>query len=571
MLAPMTLAEILNSTSAPAGQSAERAVEKVVDKTGAAALTIPKGSVAVPGTDLYVSEYWLKIPNVQWGLTAAATLVLILLTGFLLARMFRTLLEKRQLVGPLRWATMAIAVYMALIALHPKLMIDAGDLVTLIVHKIFVGVMCVVAVRLLDRLAIVPLMTRGGKVAVSRFVHQIVIIVISLFMMMGYASWAFHIDVTSLLAGSAVISIVLGLALQETLGNFFSGMVMQASSPFQIGDWIEVGGVEGRVVDMTWRTVTLHTLQDNYVLIPNGVVAKEHIVNYHAPSRATARSIQVGLEYSVAPNDARRVLKAAATDSDGVLKEPEPVVVLADYADSAIVYKVVFWIDNPARHGAVENAVRVNAWYRLKQAGFNIPFPMRTVESVDLHQKLQAEREASRAARCAAIRKIPLFAQLRDEQVGKLAADAHELTLAAGQLIFRQHDAGDSLFVLVAGSATTCVTAADGREIEVGILEAGNHFGEFSALTGQPRPISVRARSDVAAIEITRDHLKELFASDPDLMQHMSAIVAQRQAERDQRLQSLGATTPTDQPPLHPHTVLNKMKGLFSVLQPKPR
>src|SRR4029079_17104131 len=131
------------------------------------------------------------------------------------------------------------------------------------------------------------------------------------FLIAGYLHWAFDVDVSSLLAGSAVISIVLGLALQETLGNFFSGMVLQASVPFEPGDWIVIGegstAVEGRVVEMTWRAVTLLAGDNNNVLIPNSQVARSKITNYHTPTRETARSVSVGLEYSLPPHEARRV------------------------------------------------------------------------------------------------------------------------------------------------------------------------------------------------------------------------------------------------------------------------
>src|SRR6185503_4525029 len=105
-------------------------------------------------------------------------------------------------------------------------------------------------------------------------------IVLASFALLIFGSIAFGWDINAFLAGSAVVSIVLGLALQESLGNFFSGLVMQASPPFAIGDWIICGAHEGRVVDMTWRAVTIHTNEDNFILIPNATVAKAEIVNY---------------------------------------------------------------------------------------------------------------------------------------------------------------------------------------------------------------------------------------------------------------------------------------------------
>ena len=106
-------------------------------------------------------------------------------------------------------------------------------------------------------LLIVPMLTRRGTVRMPRFFHQIVNIVLALFAILIFGSVAFGWDIDRFLAGSAVASIVLGLALQESLGNFFSGLVMQAAPPFALGDWIICGDHEGRVVDMTWRALVM--------------------------------------------------------------------------------------------------------------------------------------------------------------------------------------------------------------------------------------------------------------------------------------------------------------------------
>jgi len=155
---------------------------------------------------------WLRIYSLQTGLTALATLVLILLLGYILTRIFRPLLDKYQLLRPVRWGTLAVALYASLLVLHSVRMLDPHDILALIIHKLFVAIMLVVALRFLDRLVVIPLLTRGGRVTLTRFVHQITLAILCLFIAAGYMHWAFDVDVSSLLAGSAVISIVLGLA-----------------------------------------------------------------------------------------------------------------------------------------------------------------------------------------------------------------------------------------------------------------------------------------------------------------------------------------------------------------------
>lgn len=570
------MAEVIGQATVPVEAVASAPATRAVRVAGGGAATQGAATqgAATQGTarvwelsgGYHVGQGWLSIYSLKNGVSGATTLGGMMIAAWVLMRIFRGVLARYRLTRAVRNGAMALIVYTTVFALHPYLMVDPKDLAALVLNKLFVATMLLVAVRLVDRLLIVPLLTRGGKVVLSKFIHQIVVVVFSVFVIAGYCSWAFGVDISSFLAGSAVISIVLGLALQETLGNFFSGMVLQASLPFQPGDWIQLGEVEGRVVEMTWRAVTLHTNDDNYVLIPNGTVAKDKIINFHAPSTATARTVVVGLEYDLAPNEARRVLMEAVKDTEGVLEKPEPQVLLESYGDSSINYKVKFWIDVPQRHRWIENAVRVNAWYRLKRAGYGIPFPMRTVEMVDLDKKQEKQRQREEGKRTAAVAKNPLFAGLSAEQREQLAREAHDCTLAAGQTVYRQGDAGDSLFLLLEGEVDVFAHTEDGRQVDVGDIVAGSFFGELSAMTGAPRPRTIRAKTDVSAIEITREHLQQLFASDPGLMERISTVIAQREAEQLEQLRKLGEKSATSGQGTGQHSVLDRMKRMFGML-----
>jgi small-conductance mechanosensitive channel/CRP-like cAMP-binding protein len=531
-----------------------------------------KGDVFPVGNYYYIDIHrWMSFYSWSRALSAGATFVAILLAGLVLARIFRGFLLRNKLRRPFAWGFITLAFYFTLISLHTKLMVDSQDLFAVIIHKLFVAISLIVFVRFIDRLLIVPLLTRGGKVALSRFIHQIVVVILSFFVAAGYLHWAFDVDVSSVLAGSAVVSIVLGLALQETLGNFFSGMVLQASVPFQPGDWIQIGEIEGRVVEMTWRAVTLQTASNNHVLIPNSAVAKDKIINYHTPTPATAFGISVGVDYNVAPNEVRRVLVAAAAETPGVLADPAPSAAVASFDDSAITYRVGFWINDPQTHGGVEQAVRTSVWYRLKQAGYNIPYPTRTVELVDMEKHSQRQHETGAALRLSAIGAAPLFARLTDDQKQRLAREASDLTFAAGQTLYRQSTPGTSAFVLLEGVLDVFMTASDGKEYDVDDIVAVSLFGELSAMTDQNRGETIRAQTDVRVMEVTREHVRSLLAESPQLAAPMAEVVAQRHAEWQGKLQQITAAAHS------PHVgqgdsasgVLDRMRRLFSGLHHK--
>jgi small-conductance mechanosensitive channel/CRP-like cAMP-binding protein len=441
---------------------------------------------------------------------------------------------------------------------------DPQDPIARWIHRIFAAAMVFVLLRVVDRIVVVPLLTRGGRMAIPRLFHQIVNILLAIFAILIFGSNVFGWDISGFLAGSAVVSIVLGLALQETLGNFFSGLVMQASPPFAIGDWIVCGAYEGRVVDMTWRAVTIHTNDDNFILIPNGTVAKAEIVNYHAPTTATARYIQVGLDYDVPPCDALAVLTLATRETSGVMASPEPVVYLMDFTDAAVLYRVKFWINEPAKHNPIEHAVRVNVWYRLHGRGFGIPFPTYNIEHISLREKERKLAESARTHRMRALDAVPLFTPLTTDQKQDLADLAEDYVLAPGQTLFKQNDAGNDFYIICKGQVDVLVTAPGGaEERKVATLGPGDFFGEMSALTGQPRTATIRAATPLGLVRIEKEDLHALFERDPSIMEKVSEIVARRNVEREAVLQQAGAEESEAKVSTQQKTLLGRMMNFF--------
>jgi small-conductance mechanosensitive channel/CRP-like cAMP-binding protein len=547
--------------SPPATQPTAEAALAAQTAAAAAAQTTPAGYWKAPW------QSWLTFYDYGTAIRALTTLAALVLSWYVLNRIFRGVLQKYNLRRSTAIGAIASILYFTILAAHPALMTTPNDLIAATIHKLFVAILVAVAIRYVDRLILVPLLTRIAGGAPSRFIHQILLSVISIFAAAGYSSWAFGIEVGSLVAGSAVISIVIGLALQETLGNLLSGMVLQASVPFQPGDWIQVGAVEGKVVEMTWRAVTLITGGGNYVLIPNSSVAKEQIINYHCPTTAMSVNVAVGVDYAVPPNDAKRVLAQAAKDTPGVLADPAPSVALASFDDSAILYKIYFWINEPPKHGSIEQAVRVNIWYRLNQAGYGIPYPTRTVEYTNLDKRQAAAKQSAQGSRVGAIQRSPLFSEMSPELQEKLAGETRGYEMAAGQVFYRQGEPGNSLFILESGSVeiTWHGEGAEAKEVHVADFDAPAVFGEVSAVTGQPRAATYKAKSDTRVIEIDRNHLQGLFSQDPKLAEHISQLVAERQAQRDELLKKAGAPHSEQHQQAHDQTVLDRMKRLFTL------
>lgn len=187
-------------------------------------------------------------------------------------------------------------------------------------------------------------------------------------------------DVAPLIATSAVTSLVLGLALQPILGNFFAGLVISVEKPFRINDWIKVGDQDGRVVNITWRTTHLRTRDNDNLLIPNSKLADERVLNYYYPHPAHLERIKVGVHYNTPPHRVKRALTDCVAGVPEVLDRPTPEVYLLSFDPSAMVYELRVWVEDVAQAPRIASDIRTRIWEEFHREGIVIPYPIQTVE-----------------------------------------------------------------------------------------------------------------------------------------------------------------------------------------------
>ncbi|HEX7184865.1 MAG TPA: mechanosensitive ion channel domain-containing protein [Thermoanaerobaculia bacterium] len=188
------------------------------------------------------------------------------------------------------------------------------------------------------------------------------------------------LDVTPLVATSAVTSLVLGLALQPILSNFFAGLVISVERPFRINDWIRIGDQEGRVVAITWRTTHLRTRDNDNLVIPNGKLADERVLNFYYPHPMHMERVKVGADYKVPPYRVRRALLEAVPGVQGILDKPSPDIFVLSFDENAILYELRVWIEDMVQAHRIASDLRGRIWEEFKKAGITIPYPIRTIE-----------------------------------------------------------------------------------------------------------------------------------------------------------------------------------------------
>jgi len=186
--------------------------------------------------------------------------------------------------------------------------------------------------------------------------------------------------VTSLLTTSGVVAVVLGLALQNTLGDVFSGIALNMEHPYRQGDWIQLdNGFEGEVVEINWRATHLRSRDDTEIVQPNSSMATARIVNYHYPNKTYAFSVQLRLDYKLPPLRAKAILKAAALAYENVKTDPAPIPQVWDFEESTVLYNVKVWVDDFAQHPSHADAVYCKIWEHLRWAGVDVAYPQRSV------------------------------------------------------------------------------------------------------------------------------------------------------------------------------------------------
>src|SRR5256714_4318054 len=234
------------------------------------------------------------------------------------------------------------------------------------------------AVRALNELVFLVFRKRKGYEAPSlmRDIFSLVLYVTSLAVILKvhFESLSFG----ALLSGSALLGIILGLALQDTLGNLFSGISLHADKPFQVGDVITVGKWTGVVMSITWRAVKIKTFSNHIVLVSNSSIAKESIEVCPRDGQ-NARIVNFSTVYTDSPVKVIHVVREAIRECENVLRYMTPVVRIHDLGESGIVYDVKYWLSDYARHNDTDALVRQRIWYAFRRNGLTFSNPTRTV------------------------------------------------------------------------------------------------------------------------------------------------------------------------------------------------
>lgn len=335
------------------------------------------------------------------------------------------------------------------------------------------------------------------------------------------------INVVALVAIPTAATAVIGFALQDTLKRFFAGLML--GKLIRVGDWVCVAGKEGRVVKVDLGHVTIMTRDDDQVTIPNNVVVQQDILNYSKPTTKHARTTLVEAAYGVPPMQVQAILIEAAKAVPGVLHDPEPEAFIVAFQDSAIQYRLRFWIKDYARMQDIEGQVLAYVWYAFQRHGVEIPYPQRTIHMTKAPDETSIQ--ASKRERILkALRRIEFLSVLGPEELDVVAGEAKIQIYLPGEVVVRQGDVGTEFFFILGGQAE--VRRREGETgATVAALNPVQFFGEMALLTGEPRSATIVAQTRLEVLVISKEALARPIMVNPVLAERIGGILAERKAE----------------------------------------
>ena len=371
------------------------------------------------------------------------------------------------------------------------------------------------------------------------------------------------VEAMPLLTTSALLTAIVGLSLQDTLGNLLAGVVLQTQRPFDLGEWIQIdrdGLQMGRVIELNWRATKVLTADNQELNIPNSQLARAPILNLSRPSRIARRTLEFAIPYELPTQHVRELIERVCCGVPGALEHPKPQLITHAFIDQGIRYRLQFYIDDFGQRELIESQVRDRLWYALHRAG--VPFARGA--GIPVGQAQPGLEARNLETRTRAIRNVDFLRDLPDSAVAILAADARTALYAPGELVVRQGERGEELYLCVWGELLVLYTPQSGERVEVARLSAGGMFGEFAQLTGEVRAASVQAVNACEVVAIGKAAFSAVLGTNPSFAELISQRLAERKAALDAAHKDLA---PADRASIDEHKgrFLRRLRELLSL------
>jgi small-conductance mechanosensitive channel/CRP-like cAMP-binding protein len=357
---------------------------------------------------------------------------------------------------------------------------------------------------------------------------------------------------SSVVTTSAIVSGVLALGLQATLGNIVGGVALQLDGSVHVGDWVRLAdGTEGKVAAIRWRHTVVETRNWDTVIVPNASLLAQNILLLGKRSGQPLQHrmwVYFNVDFRHPPTQVIDVVREAlcAAPIEGVASEPKPSVICYDFAkegrDSFGYYAVRYWLTDLASDDPTSSRIRARIYMALHRADIPLARPAQTVLfRPEEDEAVRASRHKER--RVHALESVDLFRSLTPDERAFVADHLRDAPFAAGETCTKQGAVAHFLYVLVSGAVEIRrhLEGPPGSEkiTTVAHLDAPGFFGEMGLMTGEPRTADVVAVTDVMCYRLDKPGLQRILDERPEIAEQFSETLARRRLDLTRALEGL--------------------------------
>ena len=388
-----------------------------------------------------------------------------------------------------------------------------------------------------------------------RNVISIILYIVTFFIVFqGYYP---DVPLAPIFTGSTILGVVIGLALQDTLGNLFAGIALQADESFQVGDVINVPNKGfGVVENVSWRGVKIRTFQNKLLVISNSVLGKEAI-EVAPRDNLNARIVFFNTLYANSPTNTIHIVREVVRNCENVSPKIRPVVRVRNLGDNGIDWEIKYWIEDYSKYNDTDALIRERLWYAFQREKIEFAYPTRT-----LHIETKPQENVFVETDNAIIERlnnVSIFSPLEDEEIESIAAASSVRVFAPNEKIVRKGQKGSSMFIIHRGSVFIQIREG-GKPKKIKTLHEGEFFGEMGLFTGEPRTATVIAEEETEVLEINHLCLKSILEENPELVESFSNIIEERRAGLTEQQTEQTAIKKTDT-----SGVFNSIKKFFGL------
>jgi small-conductance mechanosensitive channel/CRP-like cAMP-binding protein len=325
-------------------------------------------------------------------------------------------------------------------------------------------------------------------------------------------NFVFGVPIGSLVATSGVIAIVLGLALQSTLSDVFSGIAVGLERPYKPGDllWVE-GGIEGQVLQINWRSTQIATPHNSVAIVPNSVIAKSRLENRSAPTPTRGVTVSVSIDAAIDPRRCTAALEAAALACRLPLSQPKPTIDCVGLQGDGVVYEIRFVVATTSEISAARTEMLSQVHRHLRHAGIAlgvsgiIPLPPMSAPTI-----------------AELISGSDVFGQLSPNEQALLAENFVEVTRDRDETLVREGEMFEAIFLLAAGTIEMSRSDGSGKRV---LLRSspGDSIGTIGLITGTASVVTATALTPIVAYSLDKATLTRVLHERPGIATSLEA------------------------------------------------